>query len=113
MKCIDNTGNLRVDVLSNEDGQCLNPVCMGDNMNSEPQTVKVLETKQMTRNVMDSSIYCSKSRSNDVTMDAAAVQTRSQVQKGLTPLKPLKLTKFYALNLSVAEFKNMQKAGSS
>ena len=83
---------------------------MCDNANSKLETVKVVEINQMSRNVTDSREYCSKSDSNDVTLDAAAVQTRSQVQKELRPLKPLKLTKFDALNLSVDEFKSMQKA---
>ena len=40
----------------------------------------------------------------------AAVQTRSQVDKESRPLKPLKLTKFETLNLSVDEFRQMQTA---
>lgn len=39
----------------------------------------------------------------------AAVQTRSQIDKESRTLKPLKLTKFEALNLTVDEFRRMQK----
>jgi Integrase zinc binding domain len=55
-------------------------------------------------------VFCDELKSDRLTLGVAAVQTRSQSQNESKPLKPLKLTKFDALNLTVVDFKKMQKA---
>jgi hypothetical protein len=55
-------------------------------------------------------VLCDELKTDELTLEVATVQTRSQSQNESKPLKPLKLTKFDALNLTVVDFKKMQQA---